>query len=791
MLKRIASLSLIVLLATGVLSLVCIIHPVKAGTIAVPIDYARIQWAIGNASDGDRIEVRAGLYYENVVVDKRVTLVGEGRETTIIDGRGNEVTMRIRADNVSVSGFKITHGYKECLRFEGDLRFCTMFDNEISFANERGIWVNHGANNSIHDNLVHDWGRYGGIDVVWSHNNTIFNNVVYSSMPGWWGLSINNGTNNQMYNNTVYSSSFGIFVDWSAANNSIFNNTFRENSIGVGVTGSSRENSFWGNQILRNGLGIAVMNNAAENTFSNNTISDSGTLGWGPTGGISLSYSTGNHLRNNVFTNNNVAFQVSGDSLEHYMQDIDLSNSINGKPIRYLLNQHDISIKQESGLVALVNSTNTSVEDLVISNSGVGILLAYTNNSIVRNITTSHNGVGIDLVMSNDNVIIDNNATGNLQVGICLSSSGGNRLRGNKMTNNSYNFWVRGVGNNQPTFEQMINDVDISNTVNGKPIYYWVNESNRQIPNDAGGICIINSTNIIVQDVCVEQNGVGLGVAYSNHVSIRNVTTRGNFVGVAIAKSNQCLVNASKIENNIFGIVILNSSDNNAIDNRILGVKLLPMGPQGQWTFGIAISNCTGTMVAGNTVANSSVGVFLEGSTRNELVGNNVAENSDGLMLQTAHNNSIIENNVSDNSECGIRFFRSFDNFIYHNNLVSNTQQLSFEASSGNTFDDGCEGNYWSSYNGADSDGDGVGDTPYIIDSNIIDTCPLMNRYWNSADINHDLKADLKDVYRTAMAYGSYPGHPKWNPHCDVNEDGTVDLRDYYTVCKGFGKSWQ
>jgi hypothetical protein len=62
--------------------------------------------------------------------------------------------------------------------------------------------------------------------------------------------------------------------------------------------------------------------------------------------------------------------------------------------------------------------------------------------------------------------------------------------------------------------------------------------------------------------------------------------------------------------------------------------------------------------------------------------------------------------------------------------------------------------------------------------------------YWDPADINHDLKVNLKDVYKTAMAYGSYPGHPKWNPHCDINEDGTVDLKDYYAVCKSFGKTY-
>jgi hypothetical protein len=55
-------------------------------------------------------------------------------------------------------------------------------------------------------------------------------------------------------------------------------------------------------------------------------------------------------------------------------------------------------------------------------------------------------------------------------------------------------------------------------------------------------------------------------------------------------------------------------------------------------------------------------------------------------------------------------------------------------------------------------------------------------------DVNGDKKVDLKDVYAVAKAYGSFPGHPKWNPVCDINNDNKVDLKDYYIVCKNYGK---
>jgi hypothetical protein len=56
-------------------------------------------------------------------------------------------------------------------------------------------------------------------------------------------------------------------------------------------------------------------------------------------------------------------------------------------------------------------------------------------------------------------------------------------------------------------------------------------------------------------------------------------------------------------------------------------------------------------------------------------------------------------------------------------------------------------------------------------------------------DVNGDGIINLKDVYAVALAFGSSPGDPNWNPLCDFNQDGVVNLKDYYPVCMHFGET--
>ncbi|HYB68378.1 MAG TPA: CARDB domain-containing protein, partial [Candidatus Acidoferrales bacterium] len=56
-------------------------------------------------------------------------------------------------------------------------------------------------------------------------------------------------------------------------------------------------------------------------------------------------------------------------------------------------------------------------------------------------------------------------------------------------------------------------------------------------------------------------------------------------------------------------------------------------------------------------------------------------------------------------------------------------------------------------------------------------------------DVNGEGKVDMNDIMTILNAFGSYPGHARWNAACDLNQDGRIDLADIVLALMNFGKT--
>lgn len=101
-----------------------------------PADFPKIQWAIDNATDGDTVRVYDGWYNESLIINRSVSIIGNGSESTILNGTGNPNYFRniitITANDTNVSGFTFTSGPSSSYFQVIEVNSCMITDNLFS-----------------------------------------------------------------------------------------------------------------------------------------------------------------------------------------------------------------------------------------------------------------------------------------------------------------------------------------------------------------------------------------------------------------------------------------------------------------------------------------------------------------------------------------------------------------------------------------------------------------------------------------------------------------------------------
>ncbi|MDF2958054.1 MAG: Nitrous oxide reductase accessory protein NosD, partial [Candidatus Alkanophagales archaeon MCA70_species_1] len=209
----------------------------SARTIYVPDDYAKIQWAVDNASAGDTIIVRPGTYIENVYVDKSLEIRSYSQNPSDTIVKSFYHVFHVTADNVYISGFTVTgataHWGGICLDNSNNCRI----ENVNASDNYYGIYLYKSSNNIIANNTVSSNNGNGTYLAYSSNKNTIANNIISSNNDsgiGLWSSSKLWGpiNNNTITNNTVSNNGYGIYLS-DSSNNTIYLNNFINNTDNV------------------------------------------------------------------------------------------------------------------------------------------------------------------------------------------------------------------------------------------------------------------------------------------------------------------------------------------------------------------------------------------------------------------------------------------------------------------------------------------------------------------------------------------------------------------------------
>ncbi len=376
-----------------------------------PEDFTSIQQAIDNASDWDTIHVLAGKYEENMVIDKKLTLIGEGRENVTINNTINDPTLQktvveITASWVTFRGFNIEDGGRG-IEITGSN--CQIESNTVRGSRWEGISNSDGSNNIIKDNIVENivFG-YGGNGIVsaYGSGNLIESNQVNDNAG--LGIEIAGGTGNIVKKNVVSNNHYeGIAVSWG--DGSVVENNVVIDNKGLGISARGGTNNIINNNTLINNSiniydGIEVLNN---------TLNGQGVYYFDGISGTKNSP---------ILIDGNAGMVILRDC--HYFK---IQNNIMDYGGVYLWSGSNIIIENntithnvEHG-ITLWGPNNTVIRNIISNNSVSGIHISGTEGgNIVENNTITYNGqYGIHITLDNfSNILTHNNIYYNLEYGV-------------------------------------------------------------------------------------------------------------------------------------------------------------------------------------------------------------------------------------------------------------------------------------------------------------------------------------------------------------------------------------
>jgi len=437
-----------------------------------------------------------------------------------------------------------------------------------------------------------------------------------------------------------------------------------------------------------------------------------------------------------------------------------------------------------------VGSSGNIIKNNIVLNNLWGIVVGKSDNIVMNNRILSNKGSGVGLIGSN-NTLIDNHIASNDDFGIVLEwGAKNNTIMGNNITDNKYD----GIY----ALAYADNNVIANNTISFNVycgIYlkydnrYNIIANNRVFKNGFG-IALGGSYNIVTNNALLETRW-GMGLFYCSGNTLTNNLISNNEVGIEFMGSSQNILHHNDFIRNTQQVLLQYPSINIWDDDYPSGGNYwsdytgvdLYSGPYQNETGSDGIGD-TPYVIDANNRDRYPLMNPLTPIVHDVAILNVVPSSAEVHVGQVVNITVTVKNegNTTETFTVTCKYELEGLEYLIGIQTINN---LAPDANTTLTFN-------WTT---TDITVHTIkAEATILINETDVDdntlTSPITVKVKISGDVNNDNTVNILDCLIASSAFGSYPGHPRWNTQADINQDNKVDILDIILIAKNFGKTY-
>ena len=646
--------------------------------------YTKIQDAINASQPGDTIRVYAGIYYENVLVNKTLTLMGNGSSLTFVNGSFTKTVIKVTANWTNITGFHVQASGSSWWDSAGikldNVHNCTITNINCT-RNLAGIYLMYSKNNKI-ANCTFNSNTYQGINLTDSDNNTILDCFI---SRGNYGIDFTNSDWNIVNNNScLLHSANGIRLHYS--NNNEFTYNIIKDCSGYGIRLGSNygfNSLFYNNIIFNNQGGTQATDNGVKNKW--NTTSK---------GNYWSDWTSPDNNGDGIVDN---PYNVDGSSgAKDHKPLVKPSITIGLPPVITTSGVSPAYVNELYYVKYSATDPDTQTHKLIWNMKTNASWLSFTpNQELTGTPLSSDTGFYWVNITVSDGANTDSSYFDLWVIKNASSPSAGNVI-------------IVRTGQNYKRIQDAVDD-----SIPGDTILVWAGIYSENVVIDKSLTLIGNGSINTTIDAHESNAAITINANWCNISGFRAIRCYPwQFAGILIKGDNNTITNCNFSSNKNHGLWL-----DNANYNKIINCTL-----NSNSFHGINLTNANYNYISNCTLVSNNNGIRLVNSNRNIIENNNFTLNYHGIELyDSSCFNKLIYNTIINNNKAGMVIlspncrFNSiyYNNFIFNNIGSSDTQAYDYVGN--NSWNGTSKGNFWSDWTTPDSDSDGIVDVPYSV----------------------------------------------------------------------------